>query len=88
MAQSQLPLEALPAWARLYDVEYHNVDFRPVDGKGVGLVATDNISSSHGQQFLMRIPHDLVLSQDAVDAYTKIDQNFKQLLEVAGHQAR
>ncbi|CAM1500952.1 Fc.00g101140.m01.CDS01 [Cosmosporella sp. VM-42] len=36
---------------------------------------------------LMRIPHDLVLSVEAVEEYAKVDQNFRQLLDVAGHQS-
>lgn len=35
---------------------------------------------------LVRIPHDLVLSAAAVEEYAKVDQNFRQLLEIAGHQ--
>ena len=35
---------------------------------------------------LLRIPHDLVLSTEAVEEYAKVDQNFRQLLDIAGHQ--
>ncbi|KAF4977849.1 hypothetical protein FZEAL_5692 [Fusarium zealandicum] len=37
---------------------------------------------------LLRIPHDLGLSAAAIEEYTKVDQNFRQLLDVAGHQIK
>ncbi|RSL94464.1 hypothetical protein CDV31_014287 [Fusarium ambrosium] len=47
------------------------------DGKGI----------DHDPVQLLRIPHDLVLSAAAIEEYTKVDQNFRQLLDVAGHQS-
>lgn len=35
---------------------------------------------------LLRIPQDLVLSADSVKGYANVDQNFRQLLDAAGHQ--
>ena len=89
MPQSQLPLEALPAWARLHDVSYHDVNFETTEHKGVGLVATTGFSESQFDQNpreLLRIPRELILSQDAVDEYSKVDHNFRELLESAGRQ--
>lgn len=42
--------------------------------------------TDHDPIQLLRIPHDLVLSAAAIEEYTKVDQNFRQLLDVAGHQ--
>ncbi|KAF5001689.1 hypothetical protein FGRMN_856 [Fusarium graminum] len=36
---------------------------------------------------LLQIPHDLVLSAAAIEEYTKVDQNFRQLIDSAGHQS-
>ncbi|RSL93396.1 hypothetical protein CEP52_013291 [Fusarium oligoseptatum] len=47
------------------------------EGKGI----------DHDPVQLLRIPHDLVLSAAAIEEYTKVDQNFRQLLDVAGHQS-
>ena len=35
---------------------------------------------------LLSIPHDLILSAEAVKQYANVDQNFRQLLDAAGHQ--
>lgn len=90
MSASHLPIEAFPAWALLNDVEFRSAEVRSIEGRGFGLVAkndipgvSDDISSTEA---IIRIPRDLVLSAEAVDAYAKVDQNFRQLLEVAGHQ--
>ncbi|KAJ3522396.1 hypothetical protein NM208_g12873 [Fusarium decemcellulare] len=47
--------------------------------------AIDDIDRN--QTKLIRIPHDLVLSATAIEEYAKVDQNFRQLLDAAGHQA-
>ncbi|KAL7936911.1 hypothetical protein V8C35DRAFT_294176 [Trichoderma chlorosporum] len=90
MAQSQLPIEAFPAWALLNNVDFVSADIRNIEGKGLGLVAkheiTDASREASGSSAIIRIPRHLVLSAEAVDEYAKIDQNFKQLLKVAGHQ--
>lgn len=90
MAHSQLPIEAFPAWAALNNVEFTNAEIRNIEGKGLGLVAKHDITdASHdasSSQAIIRIPRDLVLSAETVDEYAKVDRNFKQLLDVAGHQ--
>lgn len=42
--------------------------------------------TDHDPVQLLRVPHDLVLSAAAIEEYTKVDQNFRQLLDVAGHE--
>jgi hypothetical protein len=37
---------------------------------------------------LLRIPHDLILSASTVEEYTKVDQNFRQLIDSVGHNVR
>ncbi|KAL6906893.1 hypothetical protein GGI43DRAFT_380418 [Trichoderma evansii] len=90
MAASQLPIEAFPAWALLNDVEFRSAEVRSIEGKGFGLVAKNDIpgvsDDASSTAPIIRIPRDLVLSGEAVEAYAKVDQNFRQLLEVAGHQ--
>ncbi|KAH7262306.1 hypothetical protein BKA59DRAFT_505339 [Fusarium tricinctum] len=43
--------------------------------------------TSHNSTKLLQIPHDLVLSATAIEEYTKVDQNFRQLIDSAGHQS-
>jgi hypothetical protein len=44
--------------------------------------------TNHNSTKLLQIPHDLVLSTTAIEEYTKVDQNFRQLIDSAGHQVR
>jgi hypothetical protein len=44
--------------------------------------------TNHNSTKLLQIPHDLVLSATAIEEYTKVDQNFRQLIDSAGHQVR
>ncbi|EHK26327.1 uncharacterized protein TRIVIDRAFT_35595 [Trichoderma virens Gv29-8] len=89
--QSQLPIEAFPAWALLNNVDFASAEIRNIDGKGLGLVAKHDITEAgrdaSSSPAIVRIPRDLVLSAEAVEEYAKVDQNFKQLLEVAGRQS-
>ncbi|KAH6604652.1 hypothetical protein Trco_006359 [Trichoderma cornu-damae] len=91
MPSSQLPIEAFPAWALLNNADFVSADIRDIEGKGFGLVAQHDIpgvgSDGSGATAILRIPRDLVLSAEAVEEYAKVDQNFKQLLEVAGRQS-
>ena len=87
---AQLPIEAFPAWALLNNVDFANAEIRNIEGKGFGLVTKNDITNegreASGAAPILRIPRDLVLSAEAVEEYAKVDQNFKQLLDVAGHQ--
>ncbi|KAH8699809.1 hypothetical protein BGZ61DRAFT_237620 [Ilyonectria robusta] len=121
---SPLSINAFPAWARLNDVQFDTTQLDETEGKGLGLVAKDSLTtrtttttttttattapatttataptdvanvSTQGNgdvgenpRTLLRIPHDLVLSAAAVKEYANVDQNFRQLLEVAGQQS-
>lgn len=90
MAHSQLPIEAFPAWAAVNSVEFANAEIRNIEGKGLGLVAKHDITDADhdapSSQAIIQIPRDLILSAETVEVYAKIDRNFKQLFEVAGHQ--
>ncbi|KAK4075452.1 uncharacterized protein Triagg1_4573 [Trichoderma aggressivum f. europaeum] len=91
MARSQLPIEAFPAWAALNNVDFANAEIRNIEGRGLGLVAkhdlTDAGHDAPSSQAIIRIPRDPVLSAETVEEYAKVDRNFKQLLDVAGHQS-
>ncbi|KAG5996734.1 hypothetical protein E4U52_005950 [Claviceps spartinae] len=86
-------LEAFPTWAHFTRVRFAGVKLADVgDGKGQGLVATAKFGHEEAaaveiERAVLRIPSDLVLSAEAVDAYAKVDHNFKQLLDVAGRKA-
>ncbi|KAG8417292.1 hypothetical protein J3459_012447 [Metarhizium acridum] len=89
---SRLPIDTFPAWARLNDVRFTHVKLQDVgEGKGFGLVAHSDLQGAEADgtsEGLVKIPHDLVLSAEAVEDFAKVDQNFKQLLEAVGRQVR
>lgn len=91
MAASHLDVEtALPAWNRFNNVQLIDVTPRDIPGCGVGFVATheltcqDEALGSHPA--LLRIPRDLVLSQEAVEIHAKADGHFHELLEAVGRK--
>ncbi|KAK8124525.1 uncharacterized protein PG998_000284 [Apiospora kogelbergensis] len=79
-------LQDLPAWCALNNVSFHNVKIQEIEDCGHGLVAEADLPHS-GANSVLEIPQDLVLSAQAVEDYAKIDKNFRDLLEKAGHQS-
>jgi hypothetical protein len=87
MSSSGLPTAAFPAWALFNNLEFTHVRLEDVEGKGLGLLAEGDLAANAGgNEALLSIPRDLVLSADAVEEFAKVDQDFKQLLDVAGHR--
>lgn len=90
MPPNQLPIDTFPAWALLNSLDFAQAKLQDVEGKGFGLVSRKDIASEDdggaSNVELLRIPHDLILSSDAIENYAKVDQNFKQLLDAAGRQ--
>ena len=91
MSPDQLSIEALPGWAHLNGVGFLNVKLDNVEGKGIGLVASQTLSLAADDEGakddapLLKVPRDLVLSAESVAEFAKVDQHFKQLLEAVGH---
>ena len=87
MRPDLLPITALPAWAKLNDVNFLDIKVQNLgDSKGYGLAADRRLSSEDTFDIptLLIIPHDLVLSAEAIEEHGKVDQHFRQLLDVAG----
>ncbi|QPG96593.1 hypothetical protein C2857_004682 [Epichloe festucae Fl1] len=91
---SHAPIEAFPTWAHFNGVQFMGVKLQDVGhGKGFGLLAESDVQGSavkmvgEETRTILRIPRDLVLSAEAVQEYAKVDQNFKQLLEIAGRKS-
>ncbi|KAL2159660.1 hypothetical protein VTH06DRAFT_2229 [Thermothelomyces fergusii] len=82
-----LPIEGLPAWARLNDVVLHDVKVARTEGKGYGVVSGTDMSVADDtteSPTLLAVPRALVLNSEAVSEYAKEDKNFKQLLDAVG----
>ncbi|GJC98278.1 SET domain-containing protein [Colletotrichum higginsianum] len=89
MAASQLSLETLFTWAMFNNVDLVDVEAREIPSCGLGLISNKDLSRDEETletSTLLRIPHELVLSAEAVENYAKVDKNFRQLLDAAGHK--
>ncbi|KAL1885435.1 hypothetical protein Plec18167_000929 [Paecilomyces lecythidis] len=95
MKREYLPIEALPAWARLNGISFNGIAFerfRSEDGtdKGSGVVATeekyngDPESEESKPEFLITVPSDMVLSLGLVQNYAKSDRYLREVLEAVG----
>jgi len=87
MRREQLPIAALPAWSKLNDVSLIDISIQDLgDSKGSGLVTSRALSSKNTYDIptLLIIPHDLILSAEAIEEHAKVDQHFRELLKVAG----
>lgn len=85
MRREVFSLQDLPAWCALNNVNFHNVKIEKTEDRGYGLVADADLPPS-GANAVLEIPQDLILSAQEVENYAKIDKNFRDLLENAGHQ--
>ena len=88
MPLAGLPIESLPAWGILNDVDFIDVKLQAIPGKGFGLLATRNLAATEDTfdlPILIKVPHGVVLSGETVEEYAKIDGRFRQLLEAAGN---
>lgn len=82
-----LPIEDLPAWARLNDVSFTSVKVTKAQGRGYGVFAQKDMTAAEGTldtPVLLTVPSDLALNTAAIDEYTKEDKNFRQLLDALG----
>ncbi|KAK6841786.1 hypothetical protein PG990_006222 [Apiospora arundinis] len=86
MRREVFSLQDLPAWCALNNVNFHNVKIEKTEDRGYGLVADADLPPS-GANAVLEIPQDLILSAQEVENYAKIDKNFRDLLENAGHQS-
>lgn len=99
LQRQYLPIEALPAWARLNGIICHGVAFecfQSSDGtdKGSAVIAKeekyngDPASEDSRPEILIRVPPDMVLSLELVDSYAKSDRYLREVLDAVGEYGR
>ncbi|KAG5204509.1 SET domain-containing protein 8 [Trichophyton interdigitale] len=98
MKRQYLPVDALQAWARLNSVTFHGVEIKqpPYDGedidKGSAVLAIGSPDSQEPildepglePEILMKVPPDLILSQERVETHAKSDKHLKDVLDAVG----
>ncbi|KAJ5082404.1 hypothetical protein N7532_011447 [Penicillium argentinense] len=97
MRREYLPLQSLPAWAKLNGIVTNGVAFQNLSSsendtdKGNAIVAIENKTSDESDslpQVLLQIPPELVLSLETVHAQSKSDQCLREVLEAVGDFGR
>ncbi|EEA25623.1 hypothetical protein TMatcc_006145 [Talaromyces marneffei ATCC 18224] len=84
-----LPIDALPAWAQLNGIKFHDIEFKKLE-YGSGIVAKTDKEYSSAQEaaekpeILMTVPPDMVLSLDLVHEFAKSDPYLRAVLEASG----
>lgn len=85
----RLPIDALPAWARLNGIKFNDIEFEKLEfGSGIVAKADKEYSSvqeAEGKpEILMTVPPDLILSLDLVHEFAKSDPYLRGVLEASG----
>ncbi|KAL5365279.1 hypothetical protein BJX96DRAFT_179694 [Aspergillus floccosus] len=96
MKRDYLPVESLLTWAKLNNITVKGVTFKKVqsDGidKGSAIVATEKSlggsSADATSDYLIRVPSDMVLSQQLVENHAKADRHLREVMEAAGELGR
>ena len=87
MHRERLPISALPAWGKINNVSFFDINVKDLGSQGYGITTTRALSSQK-ETFdipaLLLVPNDLVLSREFIDEHAKVDKHFRQLLDVAG----
>ncbi|KAH8811687.1 hypothetical protein F5884DRAFT_285271 [Xylogone sp. PMI_703] len=91
MQRAKLPIAALPAWAKLNDVDFIDTSVYNLDGKGFALRADRQLTSTttapSSPTVLLNVPHDLALCAEKVEEHAKVDHHFRELLDAVGHKS-
>ncbi|TKA83332.1 hypothetical protein B0A55_00640, partial [Friedmanniomyces simplex] len=85
----QLPPEAFLPWAQMNDIAFSCVTPGVSTGKGGALLTSNDLVGDDGNpRALMTVPSALILSLERVLEYSKVDKNFREVLESLGEFGR
>ncbi|KAI0973984.1 hypothetical protein F4678DRAFT_458772 [Xylaria arbuscula] len=88
MRRGEFPLSSLPAWCMLNNITFSGASAADTEARGLGLIAEENINNEDNElPALLTIPKGVILSAAGVEDYAKENKEFRQLLDVAGHQS-
>lgn len=90
MPLDELPLDNLPGWCRLNNVTLYNVKIGHIQNRGTGIAASRNLSAEEtfDSTTLISVPRELILSDEAIEEYSKEDKDFRELLHTTEFQVR
>lgn len=86
MYRETIPITALPVWSKFNDVNFLDIHIQDLGAKGFGILTSRLLNSiqTHDIPTLLMVPHDLILSAEAIEENKKVDGHFRQLIEVVG----
>lgn len=79
----RLPLEVFVPWAELNGVVFARTVPGTVAGRGGALLAKAG-TNLDGSNVLLTVPSDLILSVERVKEHSKVDRDFREVLESLG----
>lgn len=82
---------AFPQWCKYNDVELLDIILSTSIRMGNHFKATRDLRNDEDNMelpLLLTVPKDMVLCAEAIQQYAKVDKNFRDIFDVAGHQAR
>ncbi|OKL64489.1 hypothetical protein UA08_00871 [Talaromyces atroroseus] len=104
LERSQLPIEALPAWAHLNGIKFHDsigfeklangsgivtkVDRKEDDHDDNSEIRKNDQEQTNNVEVLISVPSDMVLSLDLVHDFAKSDSYLREVLEALGDFGR
>lgn len=83
-----LPSSSLRSWAVVNELQLRGVEIGHLPGhenKGAAIRAQQDLSA---EQSLMVVPHELILSLEAVQLHAKSDRHLRDVLDSTGDFAR
>lgn len=84
------PVDTLPAWAEFNDVTFNSIKIGPVPGlehRGSAVISDRDLVGGK-EDFLMRVPKELIVSRQNIELFAKSDLHLKEALEAAGDFGR
>lgn len=87
MDSASSSIGVLPTWGKLNNVIFNKVTVSPMpDSKGLGVIISGE--NAGGQDILMTVPRDLILSLENIWIFAKSDHNLREVLESVGEYSR
>ena len=86
MRRRTLPIDTLPMWAKVNQVEFRGVSVQAIPSKGHGLAVSAQADEENA--LLMTVPKDLILTLENVWVLARADKQLHQVLEAMGDYAR
>ncbi|ETS82245.1 hypothetical protein PFICI_07247 [Pestalotiopsis fici W106-1] len=83
-------IKAFPQWCAYNDAQLLDIVLATDSERGNHFRPTRDLGTDEGNEeppLLLTVPKDMVLSAEAIQQYAKVDKNFRDIYDAAGHQS-